>query len=110
MSLAESLLTQTWWRYNATDPLHRLYHFFNLAEGLFWIALGGIVIGRFLRYHRSPLEVAYALAFLTFGLTDFREAWRLESWLLLIKGLNLGLLLWLRWIVIRRFYPHSRAF
>jgi hypothetical protein len=49
-------------------------------------------------------------AFVVFGLTDFREAYRLESWLLLFKGINLVALLWLRHTVIRRWYPASKVY
>ena len=110
MSLREWLVTHKWWKYNPKLPLDQVYHFFNLAEGIFWLVLGGIVLARYLRHRKSLLEVAYAFAFFCFGLSDFREAWRLESWLLVVKGLNLGLLVWLRFLVLRRFYPHLRAF
>ena len=53
---------------------------------------------------------ALFLAFFTFGLTDFREAYVLESWLVWVKLLNLVLLIWLRSIAVRRWYPESRLF
>jgi hypothetical protein len=54
--------------------------------------------------------LAYGIAFLTFGLSDFREAYSLQSWLILFKGANLAALIWLRWQVLRRYYPQSRTF
>ena len=59
---------------------------------------------------RSPLEIGYALAFVTFGLTDFREAYALDSWLIWLKLVNLLVLLRFRGLVIRRFYPESKLY
>ena len=109
-SLVEWLVTYTWWRYRSRDAFSQVYHFLNLTEGLIWILFAGLVLARFIRHRRSAWEIMYAAAFLTFGLTDFREAYRVESWLLLIKGLNLGVLFWLRRLVIRRFYPHCKIY
>jgi hypothetical protein len=50
------------------------------------------------------------VAFLTFGLTDFREAYELASWLVWIKLLNLIALYLLRRIVMKRYYPASKLF
>jgi hypothetical protein len=52
----------------------------------------------------------YSLAFFSFGLTDFREAYVLESWLVWVKLANLIALVVLRSIVIRRYYPDSKLF
>jgi hypothetical protein len=56
------------------------------------------------------LEVAYAMAFGLFGVTDFIEAWRLTSWLIWAKLVNLMVLLLLRRTVLRRFYPQCRLY
>ena len=69
-----------------------------------WIAASS------LRHRRSRLELAYALAFLTFGLTDLREAFALQSWLIWVKLMNLLVLFGLRRIVIQRYYPTSRLY
>jgi hypothetical protein len=62
----------------------------------------------------DPLAVVHrasvAVAFLTFGLTDFREAYELASWLVWIKLLNLIALYLLRRIVMKRYYPASKLF
>jgi hypothetical protein len=110
LSWQQLLLTHTWWKHNPADPLSQAYHFFNLAEGLVWLVFAGLVLGRFMRHRKSWHELAYSLAFLSFGITDFVEAYRLTSGLLLIKGVNLGLLLWLRAIVISRNYPESKIY
>lgn len=68
------------------------------------------MLARFWRQRRSGLELLYALAFVTFGLSDLYEAWRLESWLLLAKGVNLAALLALRRHILRRFYPQSKVY
>ena len=110
MGLLDLLVMHEWWQYNPADPLHQAYHFFNLAEGFVWIIFAVLVTVRWSRFGRSRIELLYALAFVTFGLTDFREAHRLESWLILAKGVNLAMLLWLRWIIIRRYYPTSKLY
>ena len=75
-----------------------------------WLLLAALVAARFIRFRRSWLELAYAIAFVAFGLSDFKEAYRLESWLLLFKGINLIALLWLRHLVIRNWYPTSKIY
>jgi len=56
------------------------------------------------------LELLYAVAFVTFGASDFREAIALETWLILAKGVNLVALVWLRRTVLTRCYPTSRTY
>ena len=112
-SLAHLLWFQVWWTYPRQDGIAWVdipYHGFNLFEGSIWVVLAGLVLRRYLRYRRSTWELAYGLAFFTFGLTDFREAYVLSSWLLWIKGLNLLILLWLHSIVIRGSYPESKLY
>jgi hypothetical protein len=103
---------RVWWRHpHPTDPWFSMpYHAFNLFEGVCWVVFGLLVLRRFLVFRRSPLEIAYALAFFTFGLTDFREAYVLQSWLVWVKLVNLIALVWLRSIVIRRWYPASKVY
>jgi hypothetical protein len=108
----EFLFLRNWWRYrpNETPWVSVPYHAFNLLEGAAWVVFAALVFRRYLREGRSRLEVAYALAFLTFGLTDFREAYALDSWLLWLKLVNLAALLWLRSTVIARWYPTCRLY
>jgi len=110
--LLDILFTATWWTYDPRDrSLHSvLYRGFNLVECAAWCAFGALVLARFLRHRRSPIELAYAAAFVSFGLSDLREAYALQSWLLWIKLANLVALLWLRALVMRRFYPHSKLY
>ncbi len=104
-------VTRSWWAWQpATDRFSTAYHYLNLAEGCIWLVLGGLVLARYLRHRRSPLELAYALAFALFGASDFREAFALQSWLIAAKGLNLAALVWLRHVVLGRFYPASRVY
>ncbi len=109
---ADYLLFRTWWAYRAGNPswIETSLHVFNLFEGMAWVVLSGLVLLRFLRHRRSAIEIVYALAFFTFGLTDFREAYALQSWLIWLKAANLLLLVWLRFIVIRRYYPQSKLY
>ena len=107
----ELLLTRTWWKLApGADEFSAVYHYLNLAEGCVWVVLGGLVLVRYFKHRRSAIEPLYALAFVLFGASDFREAYALQSWLILAKGVNLAALLWLRHIVIRRFYPTSRVY
>jgi len=105
--VADLLWFRAWWIYpQSRDPWFSIpYHFFNLFKGFCWLVVGTYVLGRYLVHRRSPLEIVYGLAFLGFGLTDFREAYRLESWLVWIKLVNLLVLIWLRRIALRRWYP-----
>ena len=52
--------------------------------------MAALVLARFLRSCHSSVEIVYALAFLTFGLSDFREAYSLTSWLIWLKAANLA--------------------
>jgi hypothetical protein len=106
------LVLRIWWRYDPGDRswVALGYHLFNLFEGGVWVVFACLVLLRHGRFRHSRLEWGYALAFFTFGLTDFREASALNSWLIWLKLANLILLLWLRAMVIRRFYPESKLF
>ncbi len=106
------LVFKTWWRYDprATPWVAVPYHAFNLFEGCAWVVFAGLVLYRRWRHQRSRLELWYSLAFFTFGLTDFREAYALSSWLIEVKLVNLLVLLKLRFEVIRRFYPTSKLY
>jgi hypothetical protein len=105
------LLTKTWWAYRASDGwFSLLYSWFNVAEGCFWILFAGLVLRRYLKHRRSTTELFYALAFFTFGLSDFQESYSLTSWLLAAKGINLAILLGLRRYVLRRCYPEQKTY
>jgi thiosulfate reductase cytochrome b subunit len=91
--MAPEWLTHTFWT-QATAP-HPLYHWFNLAECLFWLVCAAVV-GRRWWARRYPLELAYALSFVAFALSDLREAYALQAWLILAKAANVVLLLGLR--------------
>src|SRR3954469_8771654 len=110
--IADDLVFRTWWTYRSGNPpwVEIPYHAFNLFEGTVWVALSGLVLRRFLKYRHASVEVVYALAFFTFGLTDFREAYALQSWLIWLKAANLVILLWLRARVIGRYYPESKLY
>lgn len=109
---AYNLLTRALWEYQpaAATLADELYRGFNVLEGLAWCLLAMLVLARYLRHRNSVLEIAYAAAFFVFGLSDFREASSLQPWLILAKGANLLILLWLRAWVIHRFYPASRTY
>lgn len=108
----KSMLLKSWWSYSAGDDslFPATYHAFNLFEGLAWCGLALLVLRRYAKYRRGSVEIAYAAAFACFGASDFREAYALETWLILAKGLNLGVLLWLRSHVLKSHYPQSKTF
>lgn len=107
-----TLLNRSWWSYSATEPwgFGQGYHWFNVAEGLAWCVVAVLAMRRFLAYRKSRLEIVYALAFVTFGLSDFIEAHRLTTWLIFLKGVNLLLLFILRSYLLRRYYPNSKTY
>jgi hypothetical protein len=111
--LADYLWFRTWWTYRSgslASWVESPYHAFNLFEGTAWVVFAGLVLRRSLKHRRPAIEAAYALAFFTFGLTDFREAYALQSWLIWVKAANLLVLLWLRSRVIARYYPESKLY
>ena len=106
------LFTRVWWTWDARDEqwFSIAYHWFNIVEGVAWAVLAGLVFGRFLKHRGSVLEIGYSFAFLTFAFTDFREAWEQSSWLIWLKVVNLVVLLWIRGVVMRRWYPEARVY
>jgi hypothetical protein len=110
--ILDLLWTRTWWRYRPGElsEISGPLHYFNLFEGMVWVVFSVLVLFRRGRGGRSALELWYALAFFTFGLTDFREAYALTSWLIWLKLANLVVLARLRTVVIRRFYPTSKLY
>jgi hypothetical protein len=110
--ILDLLWTRTWWQFRAGDrsEFSWPYHAFNLFEGVAWVVFSALVLIRYMRKGQSVLEVWYALSFFTFGLTDFREAFALSSWLVWVKLANLIALARLRATVIRRYYPDSKLY
>jgi len=105
------LWSHTWWRYDPTGSDYNApYHWFNLFEAGVWFVFGVLVLYRWGRHRHSLLEPAYAAAFVLFGVTDVLESQALTSWLIWLKLANLIGLIWLRAVVIRRFYPTSKLF
>ena len=109
--MIDLLWTHVWWRYPVQPGWEsRLYHGFNLVEGAAWFLFSMLVFARWIRHRKSAAELGYALAFLTFGLTDFVEAWISTSGLLWLKLLNLAVLFSFRRHALRRWYPGSHLF
>lgn len=106
------MLLKSWWVYSSADDslFAGAYHVLNLCEGAAWCGLALLVLRRYAIYRRGSFEIAYATAFACFGASDFREAYALETWLILVKGVNLGALLWLRSYVLRNYYPQSKTY
>ena len=98
------LLLADLWRWNAVRAtvFDHVYHGFNLFEAAAWFTIGAYVLWRRFRHGRAPIELVYAAAFFTFGLTDIQEGFRLQPWLILAKGLNLLALLALRDHILKR--------
>jgi hypothetical protein len=99
--MASAWLMHTWWTYRS-DP-NGIYHWFNLAEAVFWLGCAATVWARY-RRRRLPMEAWYALSFVAFAVTDLREAFALQTWLIGIKALNVITIVWLR-ARLRPLYP-----
>lgn len=105
------LFTHIWWQYNAAaDWPEQVYHWFNLVEGVAWLFIAGLILRRYWRFHYSTWELFYGLSFVTFGLSDFREAYVLQSGLILFKAINLLMLTALRRFILRGYYPTAKTF
>jgi hypothetical protein len=100
------------WQYTpqTANGLDLLYRWVNLVEGTAWCLIGAAILLRHFRYRRWPLEPLYAATFVLFGISDFREAWCLQPWLILVKAVLLLALWCQRAYVLTRHYPQSRAF
>ncbi|HUG90359.1 MAG TPA: hypothetical protein VML55_05980 [Planctomycetaceae bacterium] len=111
-ALIDTLFYRTWWSYerDTASVFSEAYHWFNLLEAGVWFVFAALVLRRYWRRRHSQLELWYAFSFLTFGITDIREAWFQQSWLIWLKLVNLIVLLWIRRFVIRRYYPGSRIY
>ncbi|MCA9027921.1 MAG: hypothetical protein KDA86_22115 [Planctomycetaceae bacterium] len=96
--MLHELLTQPWWTYDpqTTGTWGHVYRWFNLFEGTVWFVFAGLVIHRWRRHRKSSLEPVYALTFLLFGLTDFREASAQSAGLVIMKAIILSGLFGLR--------------
>ena len=110
--LTSILFRKVWWQYDVTDTswFSIVYHWFNIAEGVAWVVFAILVLMRFSQHRKSKLELWYAFTFLLFGITDFREAWQQSSPLIWIKLLILIALLWLRKVVLTKFYQEAKLF
>lgn len=114
-NVVDILFTRTWWNYNTErDAFSELYHWINLIEGCFWMGFAVLVVRRHFAHEHElnerRIEWLYAFAFITFALSDFLEAWQVQSWLILFKGVNLIVLLGIRHVVISRYYPNSKTY
>ena len=111
-TVLDVLFLRTWWSYERDRGLafSAPYHWFNIFEGCAWLIFAALVLSRFARHRHSQIELSYALAFFTFGLSDFYEASLLTSWLLWLKAFNLAALLVLRRRVIKGYYPANKLY
>jgi len=57
-----------------------------VAEAIAWFVIALYVLARFYRFRRTSLELAYAGLFVLFGLSDLRESYVVQPWLILAKG------------------------
>jgi hypothetical protein len=69
-----------------------LHEWFNLGEGILWIAIGtALLIGGAITRANRPLKTASGLSFILFGVSDFIEmqtgSWWKPAWLLRFKAL-----------------------
>jgi hypothetical protein len=85
-------------------------HYFNLVEAFVWMIFAVLVLRRWIRLRRTPLEAGYATAFLLFGISDVIESEVLTSWLLWWKVVNVVVLFQLRRLIMHRHYPGCRLY
>ncbi|MEO0586524.1 MAG: hypothetical protein AAF078_02695 [Planctomycetota bacterium] len=93
------------WRVDYGDPLAAAYSAVNLLEAVAWFGVAGWVVRRHVREGGGAWNFAYAAAFVVFGVSDVVESQVVPMWLIAAKGLIFGVIVWLRWEVLRRYYP-----
>ncbi len=109
--ILEILFTETWWTYDPRDlSAHSIFtHWFNLFEAVrawcVFAALAPQVLKVLPQFDRSR---SWGVPFVVFGLTDFREAYCLQSWLLWLKLIIL-VALFLKKAVDAEFYPEEQG-
>ncbi len=92
-----------------------LHEWFNLGEGILWIAMGAalLISVRFYRARWRRLRIVAALSFVLFGVSDFIEmqtgSWWQPPWLLGLKALCVTSLAACLWVYIRRNEPSHDA-
>jgi len=108
----DHMFCRIWWRYQPSDNhwFNSAYHWFNLAEGCIWLVFAGLVLIRYFKHRKSCIELWYALAFATFAVSDFREAWQQSSWLIWLKLFNLMALARLRRRVMSVYSPNAKVY
>ena len=108
-SIADWLIWLEWHHFEPGNGWHLLYAAWNGVEGCCWLWCAWLVWRRWRMLKQSRLlEPIYAGLFVLFGLSDFYEAWRVPSWLLLAKlGILIALLL-VRRHVRRHLHPGAK--
>ncbi len=98
------------WRYSATEPTpyQPIYRSINAVEALIWLGFAVAVLYRNRRHRKSSVELVYAGLFFIFAMTDVREAFVVQPWLIVFKGLVLLALLVVRQKVRNKYYPESK--
>jgi hypothetical protein len=98
------------WRYSADapTPYQPIYRSINAVEALIWLIFAGMVLVRNRQHRRSSLELVYAALFFIFAMTDVREMYVVQPWLILFKGVILAGLLWARHVLCRKYYQESK--
>ncbi len=98
------------WRYSATQPTpyQPIYCTINGVEALIWLGFAVAVVYRNRRHRRSSLELFYAGLFFIFAMTDVREMFVVQPWLILFKCVILVALLWVRHVIRKRHYPEAK--
>ena len=93
------------WRVDYDDALATGYSALNLLEACAWFAVAVWVIYRHVKQGGGAWNFAYAAAFFVFGLSDVMESQIVPIWLIAVKGIIFCTILWIRWEVLRRYYP-----
>jgi hypothetical protein len=88
--------------------LEVFYFGFNGFEAVAWFVIAAIVFRRWQRNRKTGLEVAYALLFLLFGITDVLELDSLPVWRLLVKAVICVMLFAVRYRIITVVYPGAK--
>lgn len=96
------------WKFDSRNITDLIYSWFNVTEGIAWLAIALYVFRRYLVHQKTNLEIIYTLLFIVFGISDFWESYIVQLWLIMTKGLIFAGIIIVRFRLVRKHYAGYR--